>query len=126
MVRDDRDIDEAKWVRIMCDYCSDPVWAPDGSGTTLDALPVSASLRDDLERWSEWYDRHDVFEGPKLDVRAFSAEGRELARRVKAELPDWTKDYMQRVESALGDAYTEPAGDVRGYIAQVTGQAVAG
>ena len=42
------------------------------------------------------------------------------------ELPDWTKDYMQRVESALGDAYTEPAGDVRGYIAQVTGQAVAG
>ncbi len=42
------------------------------------------------------------------------------------ELPDWTKDYMQRVEAALGDAYTEPAGDVRGYIAQVTGQAVAG
>jgi glutathione S-transferase len=42
------------------------------------------------------------------------------------ELPDWTKDYMQRVESALGDAYTEPASDVRGYIAQATGQAVAG
>ena len=41
------------------------------------------------------------------------------------ELPDWTKDYMQRVEDALGEAYTEPAGDVRGYIAQVTGQAVA-
>jgi glutathione S-transferase len=40
-------------------------------------------------------------------------------------LPDWAQDYMQRVESALGDAYTEPAGDVRGYIAQVTGQAVA-
>ena len=37
------------------------------------------------------------------------------------ELPDWAKDYMQRVESALGDAYSEPAGDVRGYIAQVTG-----
>jgi glutathione S-transferase len=42
------------------------------------------------------------------------------------ELPDWTKDYMQRVESALGDAYSEPAADVRGYIAQATGQAVAG
>ena len=41
------------------------------------------------------------------------------------ELPDWAKDYMQRVESALGDAYSEPAGDVRGYIAQVTGEAVA-
>lgn len=44
---------------------------------------------------------------------------------MDTELPDWTKDYMQRVESALGDAYSEPAADVRGYIAQVTGQAVA-
>jgi len=33
---------------------------------------------------------------------------------------------MQRVEEALGDAYTEPAGDVRGYIAQVTGAVAAG
>jgi glutathione S-transferase len=41
------------------------------------------------------------------------------------DLPDWAKEYMQRVESALGEAYTEPAGDVRDYIAQVTGQAVA-
>jgi glutathione S-transferase len=41
------------------------------------------------------------------------------------ELPDWTKEYMERVESALGDAYSEPAADVRGYIAQVTGQTVA-
>ena len=44
---------------------------------------------------------------------------------MDTELPSWATDYMQRVESALGDAYTEPAGDVRGYIAQVTGQAVA-
>jgi glutathione S-transferase len=42
-----------------------------------------------------------------------------------AELPDWAKEYMERVEAALGDAYSEPAGDVRGYIAQATGQAVA-
>jgi len=42
-----------------------------------------------------------------------------------SDLPAWTKEYMQRVESALGDAYTEPAGDVREYIAQVTGKAVA-
>jgi hypothetical protein len=32
---------------------------------------------------------------------------------------------MERVEAALGEAYSEPAADVRGYIAQVTGQAVA-
>ena len=41
------------------------------------------------------------------------------------ELPDWAKDYMQRVESALGEAYSEPAADVRGYVAQAMGQAVA-
>jgi glutathione S-transferase len=42
-----------------------------------------------------------------------------------AELPDWAKDYIQRVELALGEAYSEPASDVRGYIAQVQGAAVA-
>jgi glutathione S-transferase len=41
------------------------------------------------------------------------------------DLPDWAKDYIQRVESALGEAYSEPAGDVRGYIAQLQGAAVA-
>jgi len=41
-------------------------------------------------------------------------------------LPDWATDYMQRVEAALGDAYSEPAADVRAYVAQATGQAVAG
>jgi glutathione S-transferase len=45
---------------------------------------------------------------------------------MDTELPDWTKDYMQRVESALGEAYSEPAADVRGYVAQATGEAVAG
>jgi glutathione S-transferase len=40
-------------------------------------------------------------------------------------LPEWATDHRQRVESALGDAYSEPAADVRGYIAQVSGQAVA-
>ena len=42
------------------------------------------------------------------------------------ELPSWATDYLHRVESALGDAYSEPAADVRGYIAQVTSPAVAG
>jgi glutathione S-transferase len=49
----------------------------------------------------------------------------EFLAATDLELPDWTKDYMQRVETALGDAYTEPAGDVRGYVAQATGAGVA-
>ncbi|HEU6445015.1 MAG TPA: glutathione S-transferase family protein [Gaiellaceae bacterium] len=40
-------------------------------------------------------------------------------------IPAWGKDYIERVESALGEAYSEPVADVRGYVAQVTGQAVA-
>jgi glutathione S-transferase len=44
---------------------------------------------------------------------------------MDTELPDWTKDYMQRVESALGEAYSEPAADVRAYVAQAAGQPVA-
>jgi glutathione S-transferase len=58
------------------------------------------------------------------DIRLVSTL--EFLAVADTDLPDWTKDYMQRVESALGDAYSEPAADVRGYIAQVTGQAVAG
>ena len=49
----------------------------------------------------------------------------EFLKVTDAGLPEWTQEYLERVESALGDAYTEPAADVRGYIAQATGQAVA-
>jgi glutathione S-transferase len=45
---------------------------------------------------------------------------------LDTELPDWAKEYLQRVESALGDAYSEPAADVRAHVAQVTGAAVGG
>lgn len=36
-----------------------------------------------------------------------------------SELPRWAQDYVSRVEEALGDAYREPAGDVRGFIASL-------
>ena len=31
-------------------------------------------------------------------------------------LPDWAKAYKDRVEAALGEAYSGPAADVRGYV----------
>lgn len=34
-------------------------------------------------------------------------------------LPQWAKDYMARVEAKLGKAYSEPAADVRGFLASV-------
>ena len=34
-------------------------------------------------------------------------------------MPDWGGEYVSAMESALGDAYTEPASDVRGFVASV-------
>jgi glutathione S-transferase len=74
-----------------------------------------------------------------LDVyRAFFLEGRdfiggdhpsiadlrlaatlEFLRAIDYEFPAWTEEFMSAVEEALGDAYSEPAADVRGYVAQM-------
>ena len=43
----------------------------------------------------------------------------EFLRAIDYDFPDWADEYMSRMEEALGDAYTEPAADVRGYIEQV-------
>ena len=43
----------------------------------------------------------------------------EFLRGIDYEFPAWAEEYMSAVESALGDAYSEPAADVRGFIAQV-------
>jgi glutathione S-transferase len=64
-------------------------------------------------------------ESPTIaDIRLASTL--EFLAVMDSELPDWAKDYLERVEAALGEAYSEPASDVLGYIAQVTGAAVAG
>jgi glutathione S-transferase len=49
----------------------------------------------------------------------------EFLRAIDYELPAWAESYIGAMESALGDAYTEPAGDVRGYVASVKAPAVA-
>ena len=48
----------------------------------------------------------------------------EFLNAIDYQFPEWTKEYMSAVESALGEAYSEPAGDVRGYIDQVKAPAV--
>jgi glutathione S-transferase len=46
----------------------------------------------------------------------------EFLRAIDYELPAWAEEFMTGVESALGDAYTEPAGDVRGFVESVKAQ----
>jgi glutathione S-transferase len=43
----------------------------------------------------------------------------EFLRAIDYEFPAWAEEYMTRIEDALGDAYSEPAADVRGYVEQV-------
>ena len=43
----------------------------------------------------------------------------EFLRAVDYAFPAWAEDYMRAMEGALGDAYSEPAGDVRGFVASV-------
>jgi glutathione S-transferase len=41
----------------------------------------------------------------------------EFLRAVDYEFPAWAEEYMSAVESALGDAYSQPVADVRGFVA---------
>jgi glutathione S-transferase len=47
----------------------------------------------------------------------------EFLRAIDYALPQWVEEYMTATESALGEAYSEPAADVRGYIDYVKSQA---
>jgi glutathione S-transferase len=46
----------------------------------------------------------------------------EFLKVIDYDYPAWTSEYMSAVEEALGEAYTEPAADVRGYIEYVKSQ----
>ena len=43
----------------------------------------------------------------------------EFLRAIDYDFPAWAEEYMTAVEEALGEAYSEPAGDVRGFVASV-------
>jgi glutathione S-transferase len=46
----------------------------------------------------------------------------EFLRAIDYPLPQWAEDFMARMEESLGEAYSEPAADVRGYIEYVKSQ----
>jgi glutathione S-transferase len=43
----------------------------------------------------------------------------EFLRAIDYRFPDWTERFMRDMEETLGEAYSEPAADVRGYIESV-------
>jgi glutathione S-transferase len=82
---------------------------------------AEAALADPLEAFRSFFLDGRKFIGgdhPSIaDIRWVATL--EFLRAIDYDFPAWTEDYMHRVEDALGEAYTEPAQDVRGYIASV-------
>jgi glutathione S-transferase len=47
----------------------------------------------------------------------------EFLRAIDYDFPAWAEGYLERMEQSLGDAYSEPVADVRGYIEYVRSEA---
>ena len=82
---------------------------------------AEAALADPLEAFHSHFLSDRPFVGgdsPSIaDIRW--AASLEFLRAIDYPFPDWAEQYMQRMEETLGDAYTEPAADVRGYVESV-------
>lgn len=103
------------------------VGASDAHHTKKEEARKSASdaIAEPLEVFRSFYLDKNPFIGgasPSIaDIRL--AATLEFLSVIDYSLPDWTRDYMASIEKALGKAYSEPAADVRGYIAHVRSQA---
>jgi glutathione S-transferase len=90
------------------------------------AEAATAAVAQPLEAFRTFFLADSRFIGgdePSIaDIRL--AASLEFLRAVDYEFPAWAEEYLAAVESALGDAYSEPAADVRGYIESVKGAAV--
>jgi len=86
---------------------------------------AEAALAEPLDAYRDFFLDGRKFIGgdsPSIaDIRL--AATLEFLHAVDYEFPAWATEYMAAVESALGDAYSEPAADVRGFVAGAKGQA---
>jgi glutathione S-transferase len=82
---------------------------------------AEAALAEPLDVYRAFYLDGKQFIGgdhPSIaDIRL--AASLEFLAGIDYDLPAWAKEYMAAMQSALGDAYAEPAADVRGFIAMV-------
>jgi glutathione S-transferase len=85
---------------------------------------AEAALAEPLDVYRTFYLDGKQFIGgdrPSIaDIRL--AATLEFLRAIDYELPDWAEEFMTRMETVLGEAYSEPAADVRGYVATVKSQ----
>src|SRR5271166_4308910 len=93
-------------LHLMADYGAAGVWDHDGKPLDPARLPLSPKLRARLARWCARFEKS--FEG-EIDLEAFAAEGRAIARAVKAELPTWSIVYFDEAEAARAKYQGAPA-----------------
>ncbi|MGH3093112.1 MAG: glutathione S-transferase family protein [Gaiellaceae bacterium] len=82
---------------------------------------AEAALADPLDVYNRFFlDGKEFIGGETPSIADFRlAATLEFLRAIDYDLPGWAEEYMTRMEATLGDAYSEPAADVRGYIASV-------
>ena len=82
---------------------------------------AEAAIAEPLEVYRKFFLGDKQFIGgdkPSIaDIRL--AATLEFLRAIDYDLPDWAEEFMTRMETTLGEAYSEPAADVRGYVASV-------
>jgi glutathione S-transferase len=87
------------------------------------AKDAEAALAEPLDVFHSYFRDGQTFIGgdhPSIaDIRL--AATLEFLRAIDYPFPDWAEEYMSAMESALGEAYSEPAADVRGFVASVKG-----
>jgi glutathione S-transferase len=88
------------------------------------AKDAEAALAEPLEVFNSFFLGGKSFIGgdsPSIaDIRL--AATLEFLRSIEYAFPAWAEAYMSRMETTLGDAYSEPAQDVRDYVAYVKSQ----
>jgi glutathione S-transferase len=86
---------------------------------------ATEALAQPLDAYNKFFLEGERFIGgdePSIaDIRL--AATLEFLRAIDYELPQWAEDFLGAVESELGDAYTEPAADVRGFVESVKAKA---
>jgi glutathione S-transferase len=88
---------------------------------------AEAALGEPLEVYNTFFLAGKPFIGgdhPSIADIRFAAT-LEFLRAIDYDLPQWAEDYMARMEDNLGEAYSEPAADVRGYVASAKEAATA-
>jgi glutathione S-transferase len=79
---------------------------------------AETALAAPLEAFNTWFLAGRPFVGgdqPSIADMRWAAT-LEFLRAIDYDFPAWADDYLARMEAALGDAYSEPVADVRGYI----------